>query len=330
VLVSLVASNPERAEVLYPVFSSENVMSWDENFRLLDGFSNDYFIRYYEALLDKDPRDGVKLYIRYMLGKLHISEGDDSRAREYLESVYFATAAGTFEYDNLLYCRTCEALAEISSGAEKQKWLQKAYLRYSRLIPTAKDQMDFKVLINGQLYLPAKNDLIFRAASFALPALVVLVLCYLAVRRYFRLRHKVKRVLIAAAAMWVTCFAVWIYSYTSITGEGEQDRVVRSFGSCNIGFTDEEDVPLVKVDFLKSDSTMLAHYVVENTSGEEIRSGDLSIDKSRPETAGILLAYRIFDVNYTYDNLNETIVITEDEDAPAMLDSIRNNTVKPQ
>jgi len=35
-------------------------------------------------------------------------------------------------------------------------------------------------------------------------------------------------------------------------------------------------------------------------------------------------------VNYTYDNLNETIVITEDEDAAAMLDSIRNNTVKPQ
>lgn len=330
VLVSLVASNPERAEVLYPVFSSENVMSWDENFRLLDGFSNDYFIRYYEGLLDKDPREGVKLYIRYMLGKLHISEGDDSRAREYLESVYFATAAGTFEYDNLLYYRTCEALAEISSGAEKQKWLQKAYLRYPRLIPTGNDQMDFRVLINGNLYIPSQDDLIFRTASFALPALVVLVLCYLAVRRYFRLRHKVKRVLITAAGMWTVCLVVWIYSYTAVTGESEQDRVVRSFGSCNIGFTEEEDVPIVKVDFLKSDSTMIAHYVVKNTLGEEIRSGDLSIDKSRPETAGILLAYRIFDVNYTYDNLNETIVISEDEDAAALVDSLQKNTVKPQ
>ncbi|MCK6639966.1 MAG: hypothetical protein L6Q81_07765 [Bacteroidia bacterium] len=330
VLVSLVASNPERADVLYPVFSSENVMSWDENFRMLDGFSNDYFIRYYEELLEKDPRDGVKMYIRYMLGRLHISEGEESRAREYLEAVYFATAAGNYEYDNLLYYRTCEALAQISDGDEKQKWLQKAFLRYSRLMPTGKEQMKFTVLVNGTVYIPSQDDFIFRMVSFAMPAIIVLFALYLVMRRYFRLRHNVKRVSLIVAGLWVSCLVIWVFSYSSITDEGTEQRVVRSFGSCNIGFTDTQDVPVIKLSFSKSDSTHIAKYEVVDVSGEPIRNGELIIEPDKPETAGILLAYRIFDVNYTYDNLNEAIIVAEDENAAKLVDSLQKNTVKPQ
>jgi hypothetical protein len=330
VLISLVASNPERAAVIYPVFSSENVMCWDENFRMLDGFSNDYFIRYYEELLSTDPREGVKSYVRFMLGKLYISNGDESKARNYLEQVYFATAASAYEFDNLLYFRTCEALAQISDGDEKQKWLQKAFVRYPRLMPTGNEQMAFRVTINGELYQPAQEDFLFRFISFAIPGIAILFGLYLAVRRYFRLRHNLKRIAMITGAIWLALIAVWLFAYNSFSDANAQERFVRSFGSSNIGFSESGDVPSVNLTIAASDSSMKVNYIIRDVSGEEIRSGELSVDPQRPETGGTLLAYRLFDVQYTYENINDNVLSLETEGKAQLIDSLQQNTVKPQ
>lgn len=330
VLVSLVASNPERAAVLYPVFSSENVMCWDENFRLLDGFSNDYFIRYYEELLEKDPREGVKSYIRYMLGRLHMSEGNDSKAREYLEHVYFATAAGGYEFDNLLYYRTCEALAQISNGDEKQKWLQNAFRRYPRLMPAGTEQLDLRVKINGEIYLPGQHDFVFRLLSFSIPSIVILFGFYLYLRRYFRWRHKVKITSWITALLLAVCIVFWFFAYSSLNGRNATERLVRSFGSANIGFTDAQDVPAVSIELSNTDSVIVVDYTIRDVTGEVLRSGRLDADPERPETGGTLLAYRLFDVQYTYDNIHEEVRALDNTGESHLIDSLQQNTVNPQ
>jgi hypothetical protein len=306
VLVSLVAANPERAEVIYPLFSSENLLSWDETWQMLDGFSNDYFIELYEKMLEEDPRDGVKHYIKFVLAKLYISNGDEDKGREYLEEVYAMIGTERMDFDNLLYARTCEALAQISSGEESQQWLLEAYNAYPQMIPFSGEQLQFNVSINGQAYQPSAQDTLYKLAIFVLIGVVALTALYMWARRYFSFRHRTRWVYASAATIALLCGVTILWNFLARDQLSVQERVVSSLADCNIGFTNDPSAPDASFEFsTDADGAQLVKYVITDGNDREVNRGTYAVDEDAPNLAGIVLAYRMFSIDFNLNSADD-------------------------
>ena len=150
VLASLVASNPEREQVLYSIFSPENLIAFDEVWSIIDGFGNEYFIDIYKKRLATDKRPRVKKYFRYFLGKLYLAEGKESEAIEYFNQV-LNDPDREDPYQTLLMARVYEGLAEASDGDAKRNYTQQFYKLYPKLVPFSKLKMKFRLNVDGQL-----------------------------------------------------------------------------------------------------------------------------------------------------------------------------------
>jgi tetratricopeptide (TPR) repeat protein len=149
VLASLVAENPERAQVIYSIFSPENLITFDEVWSIIDGFGNDYFIQLYQQKLQTDKRPRVKKYFRYFLGKLYLAKGNEDEAIHYLNQV-LNDPDREDSYQTLLLARTYEALAEATSGNQRTSYIQKMYELYPQLVPFSNHTMSFQLLVNGE------------------------------------------------------------------------------------------------------------------------------------------------------------------------------------
>ena len=148
VLASLVAENPERDQVIYSMFSPENLITFDEVWAVIDGFGNEYFIDVYKKRLATDKRPRLKKYFRYFLGKLYLAEGKDSEAIKYFEQVLNDPDRDD-PYQTMLLARTLEGLALASDGAEQRNYSQQLYKLYPQLVPFTDLTMSFKLKVAG-------------------------------------------------------------------------------------------------------------------------------------------------------------------------------------
>ena len=148
VLANLVAENPEREQVLYSIFSPENLINFDEVYSVIDGFGTRYFINLYEKRMATDKRPNVKKYYRYYLGKLHLADGDEEKARSYFQQV-LNDENSKAPFETLLLARTYEGLALASTGDDRQTYLLKLYKLYPQLVPYSGLTMSFGLTVNG-------------------------------------------------------------------------------------------------------------------------------------------------------------------------------------
>ncbi len=149
VLASLVAEDPEREQVIYSIFSPENLITFDEVGFVIDGFGNEYFIDVYKKLLATDKRPRVKKYFQYFLGKLYLAEGNKSEAIKYFQQVLNDKERND-EYQRLLYARVFEGMAEASSNdAERNQWTLMFYEAFPQLVPFSDLEMSFKLEVGG-------------------------------------------------------------------------------------------------------------------------------------------------------------------------------------
>jgi len=143
-LASLVAENPEREQVLYTLFSPENLMSFDEVLSVTEGFGNEYFINIYKKLLLTDKRPRLKRYFRYVLGRLYQAEGNSSMAIQYyqqaIKEMYDADP-----FDTMLRARVYEGLASIGDGSDRTYYMLALYKLYPQLVPFTKMKMAFRL-----------------------------------------------------------------------------------------------------------------------------------------------------------------------------------------
>lgn len=147
-IASLVAENPEREQVIYSVFSPENLITFDEVWGVIDGFGNEYFIDVYKRLLENDKRPRLKKYFRYFLGKLYLAEGKDDEAIRYFNEV-LRDPDRDDPYQTLLMARTYEALAEAEGGSAGERYVKQMYLLYPQLGPFSQHTMDFRLQVSG-------------------------------------------------------------------------------------------------------------------------------------------------------------------------------------
>jgi hypothetical protein len=158
VLASLVAGNPEREQVLYSIFSPENLIAFDEVWSIIDGFGNEYFIDIYKKRLETDKRPRVKNYFRYFLGKLYLAEGKEKEAIEYFNQVVNDPDRDD-PYQTLLMARVYEGLAEASSGDSKREYTHQFYKLYPKLVAFSQLKMSFLLNVEGQLSPEEQNIL---------------------------------------------------------------------------------------------------------------------------------------------------------------------------
>jgi hypothetical protein len=149
-LAGLLAANPERAEVVYSLFSSENLLGFDEVMSIIDGYGNEFFIELFKQRLQTDKRREVLIYFRYFIGRLYINTGDEEEAEKWLSEVLNDPQIND-DYSKLLYARTCEAMAMITSGQQQQDWILKLYQTYPQLLPYTDLEPEFKIELSGDV-----------------------------------------------------------------------------------------------------------------------------------------------------------------------------------
>jgi hypothetical protein len=301
-LIELVAANPERAQVIYPLFSSENLLSWDEAWQMLDGFSNRYFIRMYEDMLENDERYGVRNYIRFTLARLYMSDGDDTKALEYLDEIYYQISNERMDFDNLLYARVCEAYAQIYGGEEGQEWLREAYNTFPQMIPHSGETLDFHVRIDGQDFQPGARDSFFRFSVFLLIGTVLLTGLFVAMKKYFGIQRKAKWVYLSATVIAVGCCIVILVNILAMNALSDKEEIIASLAKCDIGFTSDPDAPLAEFEFMETDSTMDVRITVTDSDDRIVNEGAYSVDPDYNDFAGVVLAYRMFNIDFSSSN----------------------------
>lgn len=158
VLASLVAESPEREQVIYSVFSPENLITFDEVWSVIDGFGNEYFINAYKKLLRTDKRPRLKKYFRYFLGKLYLAEGKEREAMFYFNQVLNDPDRGD-PYQTLLMARVFEGLALATDGSKRMANIQQLYRLYPQLLPFSDLTMAFRLRTTGKLSTEAEGIL---------------------------------------------------------------------------------------------------------------------------------------------------------------------------
>lgn len=145
------AANPERENVIYKLFSTESIVSWDEIWYLIKDFSTNFFYKKFEEELKNDKRERVFKYYNLFLAKLDIEKGNYSKAQERLMKTLSFKEDIDADYEKLFLARTYEALAICADEKGETKSFQlyaaNMYSLFPQLLPYAdfKPQMELKI-----------------------------------------------------------------------------------------------------------------------------------------------------------------------------------------
>jgi hypothetical protein len=137
-IINQLAANPERELVIYKLFSTENTVSYDEIWSLINDFSTNFFLKQYKKYAEEDNRPKLRKYYQYFIARLSMEKGDYQKAMKDLKEVLTGTDIDT-EYENLFLSRVYLAYAQCLQKAEDktnaQLYIHKAYEDYPQLIP---------------------------------------------------------------------------------------------------------------------------------------------------------------------------------------------------
>lgn len=151
-LVNQLALNPEREDVIYPLFSSENTVSWDEIWYLIQDFSTSFFYKKFEAEYNNDNRRLIKKYYLLFLAKLQMEQGKYEDAIEKLRQAG-ADPNIDKQYEKLFLARIFEAMSlcekKLGNEIKKQEYAYQFYETFPQLVPYSDVIMDFRLETQG-------------------------------------------------------------------------------------------------------------------------------------------------------------------------------------
>lgn len=293
ILATLVARNPERVEVIYPLLTSENLINFDEVWSVIDGFGPDYFIDVYKKLLENDKRPRLKKYFAYILGRLYLSKGDNKNAKNYFEMTLSAPDISD-PYEKLLYARTCEGMAMASSkNSDKEYWTREMYNTYPQLVPFTDLKMKFQM--EGEWQGVGKSSgTIWGIMIFG----ILLTLALYMLHKYRVVKFHWSFVILPMLLI-VILSCVLFY----VNAEKEKNNlpaaIVSSLRDCAIDFNSKGSDPLVSLDFEKTKDAMEIAYTVDDEAGDVLQEGILRVPDDQMDEAGKLLAYRLYGISKT-------------------------------
>lgn len=137
-IINQFSHNPERERVIYKLFSTENVVSWDEVWYLVKDFSTRYFMRRFSKEAATDNRKYVHKYFVFFTAKLMMVQGKYKEAIPVLHKVLNDPNTDA-DYEKLLTARVYQALAQCSKHLDRtdmyNEWMYKLSVLYPQLVP---------------------------------------------------------------------------------------------------------------------------------------------------------------------------------------------------
>jgi len=153
-IINQFAQNPERERVIYKLFSTENVVSWDEVWSLIHDFSAKYFIKVFKKEAETDNRQYIRKYFELFTARLQMQQGNYTDAKAALDKLLKDPNTDT-DYEKLFTARVCQAQAEcakeLKNKAAQNEWLYRLYLLYPQLVPFTGMPMNMTLHLSGDV-----------------------------------------------------------------------------------------------------------------------------------------------------------------------------------
>jgi hypothetical protein len=137
-LINELAGNPERQQVVYNLFTSENVIGFDEILNLMKNISPEYFADIYKQKAAGERRQNIVRYMQFFYGEFSYEDGNHRESRQTLENI-LNTALIDTSHEKLFIARLYESLSRSYSyddEKDKSENMKYNFLReYPQLIP---------------------------------------------------------------------------------------------------------------------------------------------------------------------------------------------------
>lgn len=137
-LVNELSGNPEREQVIYNIFTSENVIGFDEILTMMKNISPTYFADIYKQKQITEKRKNLVRYMQLFYGEFAYEKGDYDESRQTFETI-LNTALLDTAHEKLFVARLYESLTHAYlHNDEKDKAVNMKYnffREYPQLIP---------------------------------------------------------------------------------------------------------------------------------------------------------------------------------------------------
>lgn len=137
-IINQFSQNPERERVIYKLFSTENVVSWDEIWYLVRDFSTRYFLSRFRKEAETDKRQYIRKYFEFFTARLLMEQGKHKEAKPILDKLLRDPNTDA-DFEKLFTARIYQAQAEcahtLKNDRMRDEWLYKMYVLYPQLLP---------------------------------------------------------------------------------------------------------------------------------------------------------------------------------------------------
>ncbi len=136
-LVNELAGNPEREQVIYNLFTSENVIGFDEILNMMKDISPKYFAEVYKQKIESERRKNIIRYMRLFYAEFLYEEGNHDESKQTFENILNTTMLDT-AHEKLFIARLYESLARSYSHDDRERYeymLYNYFKEYPQLIP---------------------------------------------------------------------------------------------------------------------------------------------------------------------------------------------------
>ena len=149
-IVNQFANNPERQNVIYTLFSSENVIGFDEIWNMLKDISPEYFRNFYKQKMESEKRENIIRYMQFFYGSFLFKTGDEGEGKKIFENILYNTLLDT-AHEKLLLARVAETLAK-EYGGDRDKYNKTVawyFSEYPQLVPFSGISVKLKLEVAG-------------------------------------------------------------------------------------------------------------------------------------------------------------------------------------
>lgn len=151
-IVNEFANNPERQNVIYTLFSSENVIGFDEIWNMIKDISPEYFTNFYKQKVETEKRENIQRYMQFFYGSFLLKTGEKTDGKKVLENILYNTLLDT-AHEKLFLARVTETLArqykDDGDNENYNKLISFYYREYPQLIPFSELKVKMKLNISG-------------------------------------------------------------------------------------------------------------------------------------------------------------------------------------
>jgi len=151
-IVNQFANNPERQNVIYTLFSSENVIGFDEVWNMLKDISPGYFENFYKQRMETEKRENIRRYMQFFYGSFLFKTGEKSDGKKMFENILYNTLLDT-AHEKLFLGRVAETLArQYDNEGDKDKYNSMSsyyFSEYPQLVPFSELTIKMKLSISG-------------------------------------------------------------------------------------------------------------------------------------------------------------------------------------